>query len=158
MTVPIPTHKKIAGQLIRSVIVVALVAVAALACVGPLWSERDGGFQDATYFNRASQVESARSKLGRLTEEQMQSFKVETQRIRMVAHKHADQLLSHPKAHGLSVWFLYDERGRYSDEVGILVLVTEKVDGKNAPKEQRIPARLEGIKVQMIQRSMGRYY
>ncbi len=46
---------------------------------------------------------------------------------------------------------LVDENGNYVGEVGILIFVTEKVDQETLPTEDRIPAVLDGVKVQIIE-------
>ncbi len=134
------------------------VLTVTLACQRDQFDQGSGDPSYAQFFDDASQVETMSSKLDRLSPDQLLRFRRDVKRIQPIVDKHAVRLLSHPNASGLSVWFLYDRDGQFSDEVGILLSVTEKVSNGSIPEQQRVPATLDGVRVQIHQRPMGRYY
>ena len=137
---------------------IASLAFLVIACGDERGNEDSRRPKYAPYFDAAQQVESRTQTLDQYSKEQMVQFREAVSSVRPVMDKYEDLFWRQPNAHGLSIWFLYNDDGRFGDEVGILVLVTEKVPDKDIPGADRIPATLDGIKIQILQASMGRYY
>ena len=69
----------------------------------------------------------------------------------MIAVKAANRDLfwRQPNVWSVGVGLLSDEHGTYTSEVGIVIQVTEKVPDSELPAEDRIPSKIDGVKVQI---------
>ena len=137
---------------------IASLAFLLIACGDGRGNEDSPGPKYAPYFDASQQVESRAETLDQYSEEQIVKFRKAVSSVRPVMDKYEDLFWRQPNAHGLSIWFLYNEDGRFGDEVGILVLITEKVPDEDIPGADRIPATLDSIRIQILQAPMGRYY
>ncbi len=71
------------------------------------------------------------------------------ERIREVMLKHKALFERQPNYDGLSGGYFRDADGNWTETVGIIVSVSERVDQNTLPTADRIPACLEGIPVQI---------
>ncbi len=67
-----------------------------------------------------------------------------------VRHKYDSLFWRQPNVYDVSTGLLRDGKGGWTDTWGIIVWVTAKVDQETLPVEDRIPDRLEGIPVQIV--------
>ena len=77
--------------------------------------------------------------------------KVTHERIREVGDKYWPLFLRQPTYHSVVADFMRDENGERTGMRGFVVYVTEKVDQRTLPPEDRIPDCLEGVPVQIIE-------
>ncbi len=62
-----------------------------------------------------------------------------------------------PNVHGVGEGFFRDGKGGWTEEKGIIVYVTRKVDQSALPPEDRIPDCLDGIPVQIVEEERGEF-
>ena len=71
--------------------------------------------------------------------------------VSTVLKKYRSLFRRQPNYHGFGMRGLEDEKGNQTTVLGIVVRVTEKVDQSTLPPEDRIPACLEGVPVQIVE-------
>ncbi len=71
------------------------------------------------------------------------------ERIHEVRLKYDPLFWRQPNVHGVGEGLFSDGKGGWTETVGIVIDVTEKVDQSTLPLEDRIPECLEGVPVQI---------
>ncbi len=74
-----------------------------------------------------------------------------SKRAKAVMDKYEDLIWRQPNIHGAGIGLLVGEDGVFTGEVGIVISVTKKVQDVFLPVQDRIPATLEGIPVQILE-------
>ena len=66
-----------------------------------------------------------------------------------IPHKYQALFWRQPNVHGVGIGNIKDENGERTEKVGFIIKVTEKVDQRTLPSEDRIPDMIEGVIVQI---------
>ena len=80
------------------------------------------------------------------TEEEYMEFLYAHSRAGGVLHEHKELFWRQPNVYDVSTGFLRDENGEWTDEWGITVWVTEKVEQNTLPLEDRIPVTIKSVR------------
>ncbi len=83
-------------------------------------------------------------------------YKEVRNRAEAVLDKYEELIWRQPNVHEFGVEAIEGEDGVYTGEVGITIYVTKKVQDVFLPLQDRIPATLEGIPVQIIEKPILR--
>ena len=68
-----------------------------------------------------------------------------------VRKKHIELFRRQPNVWSVGVGFLQDQNGDYTDEVGIVVRVTQLVLQEDLPEIDRIPESIDGVRIQILE-------
>ena len=68
-----------------------------------------------------------------------------------VRKKHIELFRRQPNVWSVGVGFLQDQNGDYTDEVGIVVRVTQLVPQEDLPEIDRIPESIDGVRIQILE-------
>ena len=120
-----------------------------ICCVAVLWLAVACGGSAAEFrdFEEEPCEASLSPKEGNMTTE-TESPDERRERIHEVRGRYDPLFRRQPNVDLISEGFIKDENGGYTETVGILIHVTEKVDQSTLPPEDRIPDCLEGVPVQ----------
>ncbi len=90
------------------------------------------------------------SRLNTMEEEYLEHLDNQS-RAAGVLYEHRALFWRQPNVHDVSESFLRDENGEWTNQWGITVWVTEKVDQNTLPAEGRIPDLLDDVRIQITQ-------
>ena len=78
----------------------------------------------------------------------------ETERAKAIRHNYDDLFWRQPNVHAVGVGFLIDQEGRRTDQIGVLVSVTEIAPTDQVLPEDRLPDYLDGVPVQILEEAI----
>ena len=78
-------------------------------------------------------------------------YRAEFDLVNPVFEKHAEKLWRQPNVWSMGPGYILDENGEETREPGITIEVTEKVPQDQLPAEDRIPDRIECVRIQIIE-------
>ena len=118
-----------------------------IGCVAILWLAVacEGGAAEFRDFEKEPCEASLSPKEGNMTTTPENT----AERIHEVRLKYDPLFKRQPNVAAISEGFIMDENGSYTETVGIVIDVSEKVDQNTLPPEDRIPDCLEGVPVQI---------